>query len=57
MIGGGDALARGAKTAQFSAGGKSTSQLRWDLFAIDSEEEFQQVHHMTKVEAEKLLEN
>ena len=52
----GDILARGkiGTSAQFPAGDKKVSQMRWD-YATMSDEEFQQIHHMTKAEAEKLL--
>jgi hypothetical protein len=38
-LNGGDSLARGARSAQFSAGGHNKSQLQWDL-AVLSEAEF-----------------
>lgn len=38
MSHGGDQLARGAKSAQFSAGGHQKSQLQWDLATLPKQE-------------------
>jgi hypothetical protein len=35
MLGGGDQLARGGKSAQFGTGGKSVSQKEWDAIFAD----------------------
>ncbi len=55
MMGGGDALARGAKSAQFGTGGKSVSQMQWDYMMM-TPQKFRAVYGFSKKVYEKARE-
>jgi hypothetical protein len=50
-MGAGDALARGAKSAQFSTGGKTVSQMQWDYMMM-SPKKFFGTYKVTKKQYE-----
>jgi hypothetical protein len=55
MLGGGDSLARGARSAQFGTGGKSVSQMQWDYMMM-TPKKFEKTYGFSKKSYEAALE-